>query len=298
MTPSSGRSSIGFLLNSHDNEEFLQRFPCSDSTVPRGNESNQYPHPNALSNELSDHQNGFSQQQHQDLSFGFDTFITQLGPGGIYPTDQSPIDNSPAHLSDAGDLLAYPTDGLSSFVPALRETRAFHLQNELRATAADLHLDPQAVAVAIGHIVTAYNIESYPRLYFAHWHRHGTVLPASTFHMARVQDSLLLAVMCVGGNYTRNQHQLYQLKYLLDVIEHYTFKKVEHLGDEDWPADFDQFDVDEHGWEGKIEDFQAAYLMVVAQYWTGSRLAKRRARQERFVKLVTVSTGTSVRHVT
>lgn len=253
--------------------------------MPRGNGSNQYPLPAAPNNELSSPQSGFNKPQ--DVAFGFDTFMSQLGL--VCPAEHFPIETSSGHPSEESDVLAYPHDNRSSFPPSLLETRAFQLQNGLRAAAAELNVDPQAVAVATEQTLTAYNIEIFSRLYFAHWHKHGTMLAATTFDTACVQDSLLLAVMCIGGNYTPNRYQLYQLKYLLDVIEHYIFKKVEHMGDEVWPADFDLFDVDEGGWQGKIEDFQAAYLICVAQYWTGSRMAKRRARRERFAKLVTVS---------
>ena len=38
----------------------------------------------------------------------------------------------------------------------------------------------------------------------------------------------------------------------------------------------------------KLELFQGAYLMVVVQYWAGNGIGKKRVRQQRFMRLVSV----------
>lgn len=40
----------------------------------------------------------------------------------------------------------------------------------------------------------------------------------------------------------------------------------------------------------QLEELQGAYLYVVLQYWTGNPIARSRVRQQRFTRVVAVST--------
>lgn len=48
-----------------------------------------------------------------------------------------------------------------------------------------------------------------------------------------------------------------------------------------------QGDVDSDK-QRQLEEFQGAYLMIVVQYWAGNATAKKRVRQQRFPRLISV----------
>lgn len=92
--------------------------------------------------------------------------------------------------------------------------------------------------------------------------------------------------------YSKDKEHVSKLKILLDTIEWYIFS-IPGLGDEyelpgrtfvkqgeNAPHEYQQY---------QLEELQGAYLMIVLQYWTGNTAARTRVRQQRFPRVVAVS---------
>lgn len=82
-------------------------------------------------------------------------------------------------------------------------------------------------------------------------------------------------------------------KLLLDIMETYIYS-INGFNDEfDLPgrtyAERTK-NLSQEWLQYQLEEFQGAYLIVVVQYWTGNEIARTRVRQQRFAKLIAVST--------
>lgn len=85
-----------------------------------------------------------------------------------------------------------------------------------------------------------------------------------------------------------------KLKILLDVIETFVF----NLQGSGLNLEYDSperryirqgLDASEEWQQYQMEEAQGAYLFVVLQYWTGNSVARSRAREQRFARVIQVS---------
>lgn len=173
------------------------------------------------------------------------------------------------------------------------EHRAFDIREKLKYTAATLnppHLPSQELLDAI-ELITAANFTAYINLYFRHWHKHAPMVHEATFDPTTAALPLVLALMGLGGMYSKEARDILKLKLLLDTIEAYIFS-IPGLNDEyelpgrtyvkrgeDASPEWQQY---------QLEELQGAYLMVVLQYWTGNHIARMRVRQQRFTRVVAI----------
>jgi hypothetical protein len=92
--------------------------------------------------------------------------------------------------------------------------------------------------------------------------------------------------------YSKDAEDVLKLKMLLDTIEGYIYS-IPGLNDEyEAPGRtyVKQGENSSPEWQQyQLEELQGAYLMVVVQYWTGNDIARTRARQQRFTRVVAVS---------
>jgi hypothetical protein len=82
------------------------------------------------------------------------------------------------------------------------------------------------------------------------------------------------------------------MRLLLDTIETCVFSFPALSDEYDLPGrrhvkheEGDSLKLQRH----RLEELQGAYLMVVLQYWSGNLIARKRARQQRFSRVVAVS---------
>ncbi|KAI9650259.1 hypothetical protein NHQ30_000272 [Ciborinia camelliae] len=141
-------------------------------------------------------------------------------------------------------------------------------------------------------LITAYNIATYTKLYFKHWHHHAPMIHEATFNPCIVALPLVLSVISLGAMYSKNTDEVAKVKLLLDTIEIYIYS-INGFNDE---FDFSgrnyvrRADNPSREWlQYQLEEFQGAYLILVIQYWSGTEIAKTRLRQQRFAKLVSIS---------
>ncbi|RDL40259.1 uncharacterized protein BP5553_00238 [Venustampulla echinocandica] len=138
-------------------------------------------------------------------------------------------------------------------------------------------------------ILTPERIHTFIKLYFHHWHRHGPIIHEPTFEPSKTALPLLLSVFAIGGMYSKDPLEVSMMKLLLDFIEIAVYSSVRIEDDYEIKQSAPTGKNDECEEQRQLEEFQGAYLMVVVQYWAGNAMAKKRVRQQRFMRLVSIA---------
>jgi Fungal specific transcription factor domain/Fungal Zn(2)-Cys(6) binuclear cluster domain len=197
-------------------------------------------------------------------------------------------------LPPSAGIVSVTTDAIS---PAL-EPRALEVRQALSKTAGNFgNTLPEAqemlqLGPAIEQ-VTGADIDSLVSLYFENYHRHCPILHRPSFQATLCPLALLLSVMALGGMYAPETERVQRMRSLLDVIEAYIFS-LPGLRDE-YSHSLNLAEApDEQTLQFQFELFQGAYLIIIAQYFSGNVAAKRRARRQRFTRVLDVRSDRSL----
>jgi hypothetical protein len=145
-------------------------------------------------------------------------------------------------------------------------------------------------------LLTPPKIEEFTSLFFRQWHRHAPIVHEGTFDTLTASIPLILSIVSIGGMYSKDNADIFNLKLLFDIIETYIFDTVFAKDEYQLGIVIGMDGKDDDAMQRQLEDFQGAYLIVVVQYWAGNAKAKRRARQDRFTKIVAVCGTLSCMH--
>ena len=274
--------SINFLLNSPRHDDFVERFPIRKSPIEESMDGGgglllEQPATPGMS-DWGDRVENYDAFFGADMSF--DSFFGNFeGLSFSLPM--------PAHQ----ELPETTQEALAVPSPAL-EFRALEIREQLRFAALnhdDLngtqHFKDLSPAI---ELITHSEVESCIELYFRCYHRHCPILHRPSFDATSVALPLLLSVMALGAMYSKDPAQLSLLKQLLDLIETYIYA-LPGLGVEyEGCLNLAQA-VDDDRLQHQFEIFQGAYLIVVAQYFSGNTTARKRARLQRFTRVLSVS---------
>ena len=273
---------IHFLLNSPEDDDFVARFPIRQTHAERENSGNSEPSYPPQAHRLSVcERRTSSSAPFGDTHTTFDAFFGNLGnmTMTLPPSTIGPM-RFPIHP----DMMDPSSAALS--------TRALEIRGHLFGAAANLdgasdasHLKNLGPAI---ELVTSAEVLSCLDLYFQAYHRHCPILHKPTFDQSSAPVPLLLAMMALGAMYSENAGRVAWVRQLLDLMELYIFS-TPGLRDE-YEASFRLTDNDDEDrlWH-HFQTFQGAYLITVAQYFSGNAPAKRRARSQRFTILVAIA---------
>lgn len=269
------------MLNSPRNDDFVGRFPIRESVVEESISGDgsvlleQPPSPSA-----SDWD---GRVDNYDAFFGadmsFDSFFGSLeGLSFGLP-------------STANLTLPTTNQDVLTVTSSVLESRAIEIREQLRLAAMTCddsntahHLKDLNPAI---ELINHAQIESCIDLYFHYYHRHCPILHRPSFDATNVALPLLLSVMALGAMYSKDRHRVYCLRNLLDLMERYIYG-LPGLGDEYEDSLNLAQAADDEKLQHQFEIFQGAYLIVVAQYFSGNTMARKRARQQRFTKVMSV----------
>ncbi|KAI1625523.1 hypothetical protein EDD37DRAFT_607121 [Exophiala viscosa] len=283
---------IQHLLNNPGGDDFIAHFPIRDALdTPVGEDDN---FNTFEAEDSSDTEHLSEEYERNDVFIGadmpafeaainfenFDSYWS-IFPNMVYPPYPQPEQSPPA---SAGGL-----SGVTSHTAMTLEPVAYQVRELLIATAHKLATETaQNLPLLIQDINLLTNIEldNSLNLYFANYHRHCPILHRQSFHPTTVPTPLLLATVALGAMYSRPS-TVQWMKRLLDVMEAYTFS---FPGLRDEYGAFSLSDAaDEETLEYQFQLFQGAYLMVVAQFFSGTLAARRRARRQRFTTVLGVA---------
>ena len=274
--------SINFLLNNPPNDDFAGRFPTRQTQAEESEYSDESAPPSqALAPEVPGWYGGLST---------YDTFL------GADMSFDSFFDNL-EHLSFGAPLTHAQSPGLTngrgeySNIFSGLEPRANEIKDQLRIAAAtldNLHGTQSLKDLdSTIELITPSEIEACIDLFFRYYHRHCPILHKPSFCPLIVPLPLLLAVMALGGMYYKDPEKVAWIRRLLNLIEAYIYGlpglRDEYEGDLDLSQATNDDILYQH-----FQTFQGAYLIIVAQYFSGSITARWRVRQQRFSRVLTV----------
>ncbi len=154
----------------------------------------------------------------------------------------------------------------------------------------------QELTACLNFLLTGDKVPKFISLYFRNWHLNCPILHRPSFDASKVPIGLVISVVFIGAMYSKDQNERLAAKRLVDVAELVVFdsdifsiemevtRSLQSETVTETPASVVQQDRD---WE-IFQELQAGYLMVVAQYWGGSRISKRRATQSRMGDVINV----------
>ena len=274
--------SINFLLNSPQNDDFVGRFPtCQTRSDETGSNDESIPlTQGAVSNvpEWCDEVVTYDAFFGADMSF--DSFFDNLENLTFG-----------AHLTHTHSPTLTVGQGEYSNIFSGLEPRAAEIRDHLRNAAAILeslnvtgHLKDVDLAI---ELITPSEIETCVDLFFRYYHQHCPILHKPSFCPLIVPIPLLLAVMALGGMYHKDAGKVAWIRQLLDLMETYIYGLPGLRDEYEGSLDLSRA-ADDDTLLHQFETFQGAYLIIVAQYFSGSITARRRVRQQRFSRVLTV----------
>ena len=279
---------IHHLLNSPPGDDFVGHFPIRDVAITGTIEDE--------TTSLADGEDVSEASQWSEEPEVYDPYLGAPDPAfeSFFDGLENMTFGHPAVLR--GDHIA-PTSHpglmvLSTQAQAL-EPRAAEVRQALQVTAATFgNTYPECqhmleLGPAIEQLTGA-ECDSLIDMYFENYHRHCPLIHRPTFQPTQCPLALLLSIMALGGMYAPSPDIVHRMRSLLDVIECHIYS-LPGLRDEfndslDLSVASDEFTL----WH-QFETFQGAYLIIVAQYFSGNLGARRRARRQRFTRVLDIA---------
>jgi hypothetical protein len=185
--------------------------------------------------------------------------------------------------------LSFPTE----WEPASVQSSAIVQLIVEKAVSLQLNSQEQAdIQHHLNFLFTPSKITKFVNLYFEFWHPHCPIVHQPTFNIDTAPIPMLLAVTVMGSMYSQADREVNTAKILLDLAELVIYS-VDDLTDE--------FEIKQmlRGSIATTESvtsspmalahLQAAYLMVVVQFWAGSMVSRKRAVETRFNIVVKIA---------
>lgn len=162
-----------------------------------------------------------------------------------------------------------------------------------KAASLQTNLQEQAdISHHLNFLFTPSKITKLVNLYFEFWHPHCPIIHQGSFSVETVPLPLLMSVTLMGAMYSQVDREVSTAKLLLDLAELY-IHSMEDLTDEFEIRQMLRLSASTSPDSIKLgpqafQHLQAAYLMVVVQFWAGSMVSRKRAIETRFGVVVKV----------
>ncbi|KAJ5754169.1 uncharacterized protein N7511_008322 [Penicillium nucicola] len=311
--PSSDRGSIKFLLNG-GTDSFTENFRLP----PRSDRARSLNYHHRVDMEEAQ-RSGFSyikgQRPEYSSSFvGADPAAPLAAPDTFLDFLNVPFANGmrPAHDSYNADGInlegaVYPPSGSglhddhSIFEP--ERPFAMALTQAILARAWQVPLDAKAqaeVTADFNFFLTTARIRKCIFLYFKYW-QPSCAYVHSSFDPETAPLPLLAAIVFMGAMYSGDERECFIAKRILDFVELFVFSNDVFSADSEVSTIFsgNRCHIGEKDDWTKFQNFQAGFIILTVQYWSGHRVSRYRALETRFTELVKVARRmelTKIRH--
>lgn len=312
LDPTDDRVSIKALLNG-GTDTFTQTFnlPPSDLRV----KSLQFHQKNHEPEETTDTTNlglGVSPESF-DYSGMFESFIDMNeqyldfwnGPFGLIPSpnysdlqldfyDPSNMSGEMRHGPTPSDSTPNPPDQ-AQYVSSVNMA----IYNKLWCLALD-DKTRQELTSCLNFLLTPDKIPKFISMYFRNWHLNCPMLHKLSFDPSKVPITLVISVVFVGAMYSKDHTERLAAKKLVDIAELVVFDSeifsfdteiVKSMQEASTPPQSAVPDASQDNDWQTFQELQAGFLMVIAQYWAGTRIPKRRALESRLGEVIKVFTS-------
>ncbi|RAK96855.1 Zn(II)2Cys6 transcription factor [Aspergillus ibericus CBS 121593] len=302
---SSDRGSIKFLLNGGTDsftEEFLLP-PRSDRA--RGLEYQNQKGLQEVSrtmlgyrvgNNQADCAPAFVESDPAALSFFQDTFLEFFnGPfGNVHKIVDTPYASEP-YISAIVPPVQEPALTLAT-PPAYEPEEPFAtgLYQAILARAWSVPLDARAqdrLSTDLSFLLTPSRIRKFVSMYLKYWQPSCAMVHLASLNLDTVALPLLAALVFMGAMYSADEQETNAAKRLLDFVELYIFSSETYSADNEVASTFcgrRTFDNGSNDWV-QFQNFQAGFIIVIVQYWSGSRGSHNRAMENRFSEVIKVA---------
>lgn len=149
----------------------------------------------------------------------------------------------------------------------------------------------QEVSANLNFLLTTGRIRKFVSLYFKYWHPSCPIIHIPSFDPESIPLPLLAAIVFMGAMYSTDDMEVYSAKRVLDFAELFIFSSDTFACESEISATFcgnREPDDPLSDWV-QFQNFQAGFLIVVVQYWAGSRASRNRAMENRFSEVIQVS---------
>ena len=300
---------IAHLLNSPPDDDFGGRFPVPGSLDKPEDDASTIPPEVENASEMShwseDVGPPYDAYTTRVDNTGFNSFFDGLGEPDSLFFWTSPLRSfGQHHLAEnlTFNNSIYRSEVMPAFEPMVigmpdarlqaYETRAEEVRHALHTAAVNYGPampDPQDMLSLSPTInsLTGTEIALLVDLFFQHYHKHCPILHRPSFDLTVVPLGLLVAVIALGGMYAPDKPRMERMRSMLDVMELYIFN-LDGLREEfPFSSDLSQA-PDDITLHAQFQILQGGYLVIVAQYFSGNLQAKRRARRQRYTRVLDV----------
>jgi hypothetical protein len=203
------------------------------------------------------------------------------------------------------DFFALPSCGQSTRCASVEPQDAILTEDtaSLQSTAAEIEVILRRVMTApslqalskderaeiyqqLQDLCSSARVSRFVAYYFDIWHRNCRIIHRPSFGLDTCHEPLVLAVIFLGAMYSSNAMERIAVAAVIEHVESFIFSclpsssaEVEHDREAPGIASDD---------EQKFQTVQAAFLMVITLFWTGTAAQKRRAATQLFDVVVEV----------
>lgn len=142
--------------------------------------------------------------------------------------------------------------------------------------------DRSKALTTLKHLLSPAQAHKALSRYFESWHRICGIIHRPTFTVDTTPDVVLAAALVLGSMYLSNEEDREKTLSIIDFVEDFIFSQEPSLLDAVAQTDTD---VDD---DPRFHFLQAAFLIVVTQYWTGNDCSRRRVSKIRFDRVIEV----------
>jgi hypothetical protein len=199
---------------------------------------------------------------------------------GIFNPDQ-PTDDAVDWTADFPTL----SSEQDTFALLRNEARLSSLAGDILEAASNAgkpEADRPHCLTTLQHLLSPTQAHRAISRYFESWHRICRIIHRPTFIADTAPDVILVAVLTLGAMYLPNDEDRKRTLSVIDFVEDYIFSQEPSTLDVVAQTDTNNDD------NPSFHFLQAAFLIVVTQYWTGSERSRRRVSKVRFDRVIEV----------
>lgn len=213
--------------------------------------------------------------------------------------EQAILAFDPGNLDDIFDDDPFTndeSDGTADFATNIPEADTFGIfRNDQRMSslAAEIFSSPANIRkseeerrsslLTLQHLLSPAQAHRFVSRYFETWHPICSIIHRPSFAVESAPDSIILAILMLGAVYSPNDEDRRIALSVIDYVEDYIFSH-DFSNSNGVARPGTSLDND-----AELHFLQASFLLVVAQYWSGSESSRRRVSTSRFERVLEVS---------
>lgn len=165
---------------------------------------------------------------------------------------------------------------------------------EAKVSSLSLGSQEQAnVLEILNYLFTPSKMDGFVKLYFELFHPHCPIIHQPSFDINTTPISLLLTVVLAGAMYSTSETDVNATKVILDLAELYIYTLPDFTEETEvrnmLSLSFGLISKEKAGVSHlTLHNLQAAYILVIVQFWSGNTAARKRCMETRYGAVVNV----------